>query len=221
MSPVRRASLLLVFVAACGGGGGGGAPDGGTHDATAADAADPGASLGSFELTYYWVTAEDDFTGAQDTAIYTDACDTLATVRSPFADSLDIEGTGRLSDGRIINVSGGCGCPRSPCYAEVDTDHPWGYGVQGRALVPFHSIAVDPAVIPYGTGIYLADFDGVEIDDEILDGCVIAADTGGDIIGQHIDFFAALRTNYFALDAELGLTQIDVRDGGDRCPDDP
>ena len=211
--------VLLVVVAACGG------RASSTRDAAPAeapDAAAPGASLGTFQLTYYWVTAEDDFTGAADTALYDDSCATLATVPSAFADALDIEGTGRLADGRLINVSGTCSCPRSPCYVEADAAHPWGYGVQDRALVPFVSIAVDPSVIAYGTGIYLPAFDGVVAPGGgTLDGCVVAADTGGDIIGQHIDFFAGLRSNYLALDGTLGLTDLEVDDGGDRCPDEP
>jgi 3D (Asp-Asp-Asp) domain-containing protein len=223
---MRAAAVLVLIVAACGGSSGD-APDAGPGgDATPRP--DPGASLGAFTLTYYWITAEDEFPGAADTAIYDDAaCTVLATVPSDFADSLDIEGTGRLADGRVINVSGGCGCARSPCYVEVDADHPWGYGVQDRALEPYRSFAVDRDVIEYGTTLWVAELDGVAMPGDppwggfVHDGCVIAADTGGGIVGMHVDWFVGLRASYQALDDVLGLNDVTVHDGGARCPPPP
>jgi len=193
-------------------------------DATHAfDAALPGASLGSFQLTYYWVTAEDDFTGTPDTNLYDTGCSVLDTVPAAFASSLDVEGTGRLADGRVINVSGACGCARTPCYEPVDAQHPWGYGVQGRALVPFRTVAVDSSVIPYGSGLYIEELDGVAMPgaapwgDFVHDGCVVAGDTGGGIVGMHVDFFAAEKSAYVTLDGQLNLTHVTVHAGGARC----
>jgi len=231
---MRWVAILVMLATACGGdddgpagadGGGGG----GGGDAAAPDArrGDPGPSLGSFELTYYWVASEGDFGGAADTDLYDPDCAVIATVSSDFADALDIEGTGRLLDGRLLNVSGACGCARSPCYAEADADHPWGIGVQDRALVPFRSVAVDRDVIEYGTGLYLPALDGVSMPGEAPwgdfthDGCVVAADTGGAIVGMHVDFFVGLEDAYRTLDGELGLSETEVADGGERCPDEP
>ncbi len=189
-----------------------------------ADAAPPGMLLGAFQLTYYWVTSEDDYPGTKDTAIYDPACSVLATVTSEFASSLALEGTGRLSDGRVLNYDGSCGCPRSPCFFEVDEEHPWGVGVQNRPLIPFRSIAVDSDVIAYGDRIYVVELDGVAMPGEspwgdfVHDGCVTADDTGGAIIGMHIDFFAALRDHYYDLDGRLGLATATLHDGGARCP---
>lgn len=190
------------------------------------DAARPpaGASRGSFQLTYYWVTSEDDYSGAATVTLYRPGCAALATVRSGFASAVDIEGTGRLSDGRLINVDGGCGCARSPCYVEPPADHPWGTGVQDRPLVPYRSIAVDPAVIPYGTKLWVAELDGVAVPGAapwggfVHDGCVLAADTGGGIVGTHIDWFVGLISSYRALDGALALDRVTVHDGGARCP---
>lgn len=53
--------------------------------------------------------------------------------------------------------------------------------------------------------------------DFVHDGCVSADDTGGAIIGLHIDFFAGLRDCYYDLDDQLGLTEVTLYDGGDRC----
>lgn len=187
----------------------------------------PGTALGSFHLTYYWIAYEGDHPDGAATPLHDDACDVLATVPADFADAISLEGTGRLLDGRLLNVSGSCGCPTSPCFMEADADHPWGYGVQNRALEPFRSVAVDRDVIEYGTGLYLAELDGVTMSGEapwgqfVHDGCVVAADTGGGIIGEHVDFFVGLRQAYRDLDGELGLNDITVHDGGERCAGAP
>jgi len=232
---MRWLAILVVLAGACGGDddtsgavdGGGGAGDDGGGDVIDARRGDPGPSLGSFELTYYWVAYEGDYGGAADSELYDPDCDLLATVSSGFADAIALEGTGRLLDGRLLNVDGACGCASSPCYIEADADHPWGYGVQGRALVPFRSVAVDADVIEYGTGLYLPELDGLTMPGEAPwgdfahDGCAVAADTGGGIVGMHVDFFVGIKGAYLELDGELGLSEAEVEDGGDRCPDDP
>jgi len=191
-------------------------------DAKPVDLGTPGAERGSFQLTYYWVTAEEDFTGTADTSIYDPSGALLDTVPAAFVSSLDTEGTGRLRDGRVLNVAGSC-VGHAHCYQAVDAQHPWGVGVQDRALVPFRTIAVDPKVIPYGTPLYIPELDGVAMPGDaswggfVHDGCVIAGDTGGAIVGMHIDFFAALHTDYAAIDHRLGLDHITIRDAGTRC----
>lgn len=69
----------------------------------------------------------------------------------------------------------------------------YGTGVQSRPLTPMKSIAVDRSVIPYGSKVFIPAlkdlkyvFEGKE---HIHDGYVSADDTGGAIIGSHIDFF--------------------------------
>src|SRR5207249_6227207 len=109
------------------------------------------------------------------------------------------------------------------CFQPVDAQHPWGAGVQDRALVPFRTLAVDPKVIPYGTPLYIPELDGVAMPGDapwggfVHDGCVVAGDTGGAIVGTHIDFFAAMHGDYTAIDHRLGLDHITIRDGGTRC----
>ena len=49
------------------------------------------------------------------------------------------------------------------------------------------------------------------------DGCLSADDTGGAIIGMHIDFFAALRDYYVDINGRIGLSDITLHDGGARC----
>jgi 3D (Asp-Asp-Asp) domain-containing protein len=221
---MRRAAAVAVMVlAACSGGEEGDDPDA-YVDAAADVRQPPGASRGTFDLTYYWVTAEADYDGAPTERLYTPTCEVLATVDPAFARSLRLEGTGRLLDGRVINVSGACGCDTAACFIEVDAEHPWGVGVQDRALVPYRSVAVDRDVVPYGTWLWVAELDGVRVPGEppwgdfVHDGCVLAADTGGSIDGAHLDWFVGLKASYRSLDGNLRLSRINVHDGGDRCP---
>ncbi len=194
-----------------------------TVDASpAAPDAGPGPILGAFTLTYYWVTLESDYPGAADTTLYDRSCTALATVPSAFASSLVIEGTGRLADGRTLNYAGACPCVFSPCFSVLDAEHSWGTGANGRALVPFRSVAVDPAVLTIGRRYWVKELAGVTMPGAeggyVHDGCVSADDTGGNITGMHIDFFAALRSNYLILDNELGLNDITLYEGGSLCP---
>lgn len=202
------------IAAVCGGGEGGEVP---------AAAGEPGPAIGSFEFTYYWITDESAFGGSDTSKLYDDSCNVLATVPAGFADAIRLEGTGRLTDGRVLNYSGSCGCPSSPCYFEVDAAHPWGNGVQNRALAPFRSVAVDKSVVAYGSMLYIEELDGVTMPGEapwggfVHDGCVSADDTGSAIIGKHLDFFSARKADYLSLNGVLGVSHVTVRDGGARC----
>ncbi len=79
----------------------------------------------------------------------------------------------------------------------------FGDGVSGYKLVPYRTIAVDPAQIPYGTVIYIPAARGKSIvlpdgSTVVHDGYFFAGDTGGDIKGNHIDVFTGvLNTNPF------------------------
>jgi 3D (Asp-Asp-Asp) domain-containing protein len=223
-------ALAVVGLAACGAGTVGDDDDddddadaGAGLDGAPADAGEPGALLGPFELTYYWVTSEAEFAGAQDTDLFDTDCNVAATVRANFADSISIEGTGRTLDGRLLNVDGACACAFSPCFYEPGPDFPWGVGAQDNSLIPFRSVAVDPDVIELGTPLWVAVLDGVtmpgdpDYGDFVHDGCVFADDVGGGIVGAHIDFFAALFAHYDILDGELGLNEVTLHAGGGRC----
>ena len=75
----------------------------------------------------------------------------------------------------------------------------YGNGVLNYKLVPFRTIAVDPAVIPYGTVLYVAEADGIQITLPggtmvVHDGYFFAGDTGGAIKKDHIDTFTGVFT---------------------------
>jgi len=198
-----------------GGTGGGSGGSGGVKE---------GALLGTFALDYYWLTTEDEFPGTKDTKLYDSSCVLITTVTSAFATSLAQLGTGKLSSGTVLAYAGACACPTTPCYSVADAQHPWGYGVQNKALAPFRSIAVDKNEIAYGKHLYVPGFDGVTVPGTppwggfVHDGCVSADDTGGTLAGKDLSWFVALKPYYQSLDAQLGLTGVLVYEGGTRCP---
>ena len=76
----------------------------------------------------------------------------------------------------------------------------YGYGVINYKLVPYRSIAVDSAVIPYGTVIYVPAIKGlsVELPNKAKvkhDGYLFASDAGGAIKNEHIDVFTGICTH--------------------------
>jgi 3D (Asp-Asp-Asp) domain-containing protein len=71
---------------------------------------------------------------------------------------------------------------------------PFGDGVEGYQLVPFRSVAVDPAHIPIGTVLFIPSAVGTTLTwpdgtTSVHDGYFFAADIGGDIKGNHMDVF--------------------------------
>jgi hypothetical protein len=190
-----------------------------TDTETDASTGDPGNSLGVFDLTYYWVAFEGDFDPAPTSDIGTCGGQTIATVPTEFADALSLEGSGRLLDGRMINI-GGCGCGGGyDCFAELDIMRfPWGQGSQSNPLMPYVSIATDADVLAFGTSIYAPDLDGQPLPGGgTHDGCLLAADVGGGINGMHIDWFVGLRENYLTLDSDVP-EQLELFEGGTLCP---
>jgi 3D (Asp-Asp-Asp) domain-containing protein len=77
---------------------------------------------------------------------------------------------------------------------------PYGDGIDDYILVPFRSIAVDPATVPFGSVLYIPAArgtkhvlpDGTRIEH---DGYFFAADRGGAIRGTHIDVFCGIRAD--------------------------
>ncbi len=127
-------------------------------------------------------------------------CEPIAEVSKEFAAQLAMQGTGKLHDGRIINVFGACRCSRNPCFKV--TQARWGTAGNGRPLQPFRTVAVDPKVVKLGTLLYVPLLDGRAMPGRrpwggfVHDGCVVADDTGGHIVGKRMDLFVG-RKSYF------------------------
>jgi 3D (Asp-Asp-Asp) domain-containing protein len=137
-----------------------------------------------------------------------------------YACSLKLEGSGLMSDGRVVNYTGSCKFGYGTCFEQLDiSDYPFGRGAGQRPLIPFKSVAVDPRVIRLGEPLYIPEFDGMVLPDgSIHDGCVRADDTGGGIKGRKMDFFVVTYGNFRALlDGLLGVTWITPHVEAPRC----
>jgi 3D (Asp-Asp-Asp) domain-containing protein len=201
--------LVICLIASC-------KAPGRTHDQVPAK---PGDARGVFDLTYYWMSTPPP-SGAADTNLFARDCTILATVPAAYAKTMTSSGNGRLSDGRTLVVAGDCPCERSPCFRD-ETRSLWGTGASGRALVPYRSVAIDRALVPLGTHLWIEELDGVAFPETALalhDGCVIADDTGGKIVGTKLDLFVGDEANYRVLDRVLHADRVTVHDGGARCP---
>ncbi|HVV83826.1 MAG TPA: 3D domain-containing protein [Kofleriaceae bacterium] len=153
-------------------------------------------------------------------------CQPLAEVTPEFAASVRMQGTGRLRDGRLINVAGACSCGVQ-CFHILPPAIKWGTGSSGLPLSPFRMVAVDPTVIKMGSLLYIPELDGMRMPGRaptggfIHDGCVVAADVGGRIKGNQLDFFVARRAYYDGLarrgTAHGWATHVEVWDGSARC----
>lgn len=176
---------------------------------------DTGTYLGTMWNTYYYLALETDYPGTADTTLFDDSCAPIADVPADFSDSVCIEGSGRLADGRVVNYASTCSCGRPCpygshpiiCYSVLDPQaFPWGAGAQSNPLEPLRSWAVDPSTIPLGTLIYAVEWDGVVLPSAdglggfTHDGCFRADDVGGGIQGDHYDFFAGTATLWQSLE---------------------
>ncbi len=181
--------------------------------------------------TYYYLARQADYMGANDTTLYDGTCMPVAMVPARFSDSVCVEGSGVLADGRVINYNSSCRCGRAcptggiVCYQVLDKRRfPWGLGARGNALVPLRSWAVDRAVLPLGTVVYLPRWDGVMVPAVdglggfVHDGCFRADDTGGAIVGNHFDYFAGTAGMWRALERIFPTrTNFEVRRAANRC----
>jgi 3D (Asp-Asp-Asp) domain-containing protein len=158
-----------------------------------------------FRLSFYWLAYESEYANLPyDTEIYTRQGYYLGRYPSAFVFELKLEGTGVLNDGRVINYDGECNYGMGTCFRTLDiAQNPLGTGVQGRPLIPFRSVAVDPRYIPIGSTLYVPELVGIEMPDGTRhDGCLRADDMGGAIKERKLDFFVESYFNFkFIADA--------------------
>jgi 3D (Asp-Asp-Asp) domain-containing protein len=164
---------------------------------------DRGVLVGKFVHTFYWMEFEADYPGDADTDLPGTNCQPLARVPRAFADRVCVEGSGRLTSGQLLNLSGDCACgyvcPETSvpvCFFRVDdASARWGYGSDGNPLVPLRSLAVAEDVLPHGTVLYIPEWNGVAIpgSDGIggfsHDGCFRIDDVGYGVDGRHYDLY--------------------------------
>ncbi len=154
-----------------------------------------------------------------------DQCDPIAEVSPEFATQLTIQGTGKLKDGRVLNVWGHCKCERSPCFRV--TEQQWGTAGSGRPLVPFRTVAVDPRLIKLGSLLYVPLLEGRVMPGRppwggfVHDGCVVADDTGGGIKDEQLDLFVGKKGWFLGMSGRGGshswARHVPVFDGSKIC----
>ena len=204
--------------------------------------------IGQFGITFYYVVGEDevmpkpvvanDNIARPDTELAAIAppvtlyaavgkCDPIAEVSHEFASQLALQGTGKLRDGRVLNIWGNCACEHSPCFKV--TENQWGSSGSGRPLQPFRTVAVDPKVVKIGSLLYVPLLEGRLMPGRppwggfVHDGCVVADDTGGGIDGNQLDLFVARKAYYVGLGSSGSQTphawarHVDVFDGRGKC----
>ena len=157
--------------------------------------------------------------------LFTDECHAISEVSPEFAAELRIQGTGKLKDGRVLNISGNCRCAHSPCFTV--TANQWGTSGTGKPLQPFRTVAVDPKVIKLGSLLYVPLLEGRTMPGRapwggyVHDGCVVADDTGGGIDGNQLDLFVGRKAYFLGLSGSEGshswAKHVPVFDGSGIC----
>jgi len=202
----------------------------------------PPKPLGQFEITFYYVIGEEeiarkppandnhstelaDISEQQVSTLYDSTCKPIAQVDPDFATALAIQGTGKLKDGRVLNIWGSCSCAHSPCFQV--TANKWGTAGSGKPLQPFRTVAVDPKVIKIGSLLYVPLLEGRTMPGRapwggyVHDGCVVADDTGGGIDGHQLDLFVGRHAYFLGLSGQEGshswARHADVFDGSEIC----
>jgi len=152
-------------------------------------------------------------------------CEPIAEVSKEFAQQLAVQGTGKLRDGRVVNIWGSCNCKHSPCFKVTRAQ--WGTAGSGKPLQPFRTVAVDPRVVKLGSLLYVPLLEGRTMPGRapwggyVHDGCVVADDTGGHIAGDRIDLFVGRKGYFLGLSGSGGshawARHVPVYDGSEIC----
>ncbi|HEX3477974.1 MAG TPA: 3D domain-containing protein [Kofleriaceae bacterium] len=202
--------------------------------------------LGQFTITFYYVIGEDEVGPARvanqnrnggdaetelaavtpdPVTLYSYQCEPIAEVSKEFASQLAVQGTGKLHDGRVLNIWGPCNCKRSPCFKVTQAQ--WGTAGTGKPLQPFRTVAVDPRVVKLGSWLYVPLLEGRTMPGRgpwggyVHDGCVIADDTGGHILGNRLDLFVGRKGYFLGLSGSGGshawARHVPVFDGTGIC----
>eukprot|EP00347_Sterkiella_histriomuscorum_P009284 403341798 len=165
------------------------------------------------DLTYYWICYEADESGSGGKNTWLKTCDgnNIAKVTRHYAERVRVEGTGKLQDGRVINLSG-CDCGDGfSCFDEIDQNrYPFGIGGSSNPIYPYSSVAAND--FPIGTTLMIQQFQGVVMPrtgGQRHNGCVRVDDRGWGFGSNHIDFFVAQEKNYHNIDDQLQITSVD------------
>jgi 3D (Asp-Asp-Asp) domain-containing protein len=174
-------------------------------------------------LTRYFMLSQEDYNSNNIIPVLDNNHNVLAYIDPDlFADG-SLEGSFRLNDGRVLNVSGNYAvCPMNIAsilkdiadrkyrskygYVGLTNDcthymtyqvspNSWGEGSHGNPLEPFVVVASDPQYYPYGTTLLCKQLQGMQMPDGSTHaGYLYCGDVGGAIKGaNHCDWFVGLK----------------------------
>ncbi len=159
------------------------------------------------------------------TTLFDSTCQPISEVSREFASQIALQGTGKLKDGRVLNIWGACRCESSPCFKVTAAQ--WGTGGTGRQLQPFRTVAVDPKMVKLGSLLYVPLLEGRQMPGRapwggfVHDGCVVADDVGGGIKGTQLDLFVGRRGWFLGMSGKEGshawAKSVPVYDGTKIC----
>lgn len=174
------------------------------------------------------VDAEPDLAAVaavEQVTLFSGTCEPIAEVSKEFGAQLALQGSGKLKDGRVLNVWGTCSCPRSPCFKIIEQQ--WGTAGNGRPLQPFRTVAVDPKVIKLGSLLHIPLLEGRVMPGRspwggfVHDGCVVADDVGGGIKGKQLDLFVGRKGWFLGISgrgsSHAWARSVPVYDGAKLC----
>jgi hypothetical protein len=135
-------------------------------------------ALGDFEYGFYRTLDESaaEWQGdARIETLRTRAGHAIALVGARFRRQLDIEGSARLRDGRLVSVEGKVDGQSRFLVIE---HAPFGVGAPGYQLMPYRTVSVDPKRISLGTVLFVPALVGGRLPTgELHDGFCFAHDT--------------------------------------------
>lgn len=165
--------------------------------------------------------------------LFDSTCQPISEVSREFASQIALQGTGKLKDGRVLNIWGVCRCEEqpgsqarpSPCFKVTAAQ--WGTGGTGRQLQPFRTVAVDPKMVKLGSLLHVPLLEGRQMPGRapwggfVHDGCVVADDVGGGIKGSQLDLFVGRRGWFLGMSGKEGshawAKSVPVYDGTKLC----
>ena len=155
-------------------------------------------SVGAFRNTYYMLGLESDYPHTNKSVAVLDmAGNPIAHVSAEFKKKLDLEGSGKLISGVVLNFQGRV---NGQIRYEI-SKFEFGRGVGQCALDPFHTIAVDPQAIPLGSVVQIDETVGMVLPDGSKhNGLWKAEDIGGAIQKDRIDLFVGEGDQGWVLD---------------------
>ncbi|KAI8350630.1 hypothetical protein EDC96DRAFT_519449 [Choanephora cucurbitarum] len=160
-------------------------------------------------ITEYWIPKEGDkdmlndgqlvtLSGPKTKALKTVNGKTIAKVSQKTYEKFQMEGTGLLKDGVMVNLDSG-----KNSFITLDRKKtPYGLGTDSGKLTPWVSVAVND--VKKGTKLYIKKLDGLKLPNgKVHNGCVRVDDEGWSMSGCHIDFFVLQYSAYKDLSKKL------------------